>query len=547
MRPVIEELSMQDLEAFLERIGRQVSAADRVLAEKLVGSYAYLTELVAKDGARIAELRRLLGADRRSTEKTRAVVGSDGGDATGAEGGDDRRSGEKKAKKRKGHGRNGADAYPGARRIAVKHAALSAGDPCPKPRCKGTVYLQKKPSVLVRITGQAPIQATVYERERLRCNVCGTVYTAPVPEGVGEKKYDARSAAMISLMKYGSGQPFNRLAGLQSAVHTPLPASTQWEIVRDAADAARPVFEELVREAAAGEVLHHDDTNVKILELLGKRRENHPEVVEAASARDGVPLDRTGLFTTAVVSMREGREIVLFFSGRRHAGENLREVLARRASALGRPIQMGDALAKNFPGDLATIVAKCIVHCRRHFVDEAASFPAACRHVLDELAIVYQNDATARAERLSPEARLAWHQAESGPVMTRLEKWLKAQLDERLVEPNSGLGKAIRYATNHWPELTRFLHEPGAPLDNNVCERALKMAILHRKNALFYKTQNGAAVGDLHMSLIYTCRLAGENAFDYLTAIIEHPADVAERPHDWLPWSFRDTLAARAR
>jgi transposase len=59
----------------------------------------------------------------------------------------------------------------------------------------------------------------------------------------------------------------------------------------------------------------------------------------------------------------------------------------------------------------------------------------------------------------------------------------------------------------HWEKLTLFLRHPGPPLDNNICERALKKAILHRKNALFYKTVNGAHVGDVFMSLIYTCEL----------------------------------------
>ncbi len=535
---------MADLEAFLERIKAQVSAEDHVLAEKLIGSYAYLSDLVDQDKTTIGELQRLLGKPKNATEKTRDVVGSKGGNAASSAPLTDDRTGKKKGKKRKGHGRTSADAYKGAKRVTVGHKTLSAGDPCPKPRCKGIVYKQKKPSVLIRITGQAPIQATAYELERLRCNVCGEMHTAAAPEGVGDQKYDAKSAAMIALLKYGSGLPFNRLAGLQSALHTPLPASTQWEVVRDAASAIQPAFDELVLQAAQGEVLYNDDTGVKILELLGKRKEKHPEVVEAASAKDGVPLDRTGLHTTGVVSTCDGKKIALFFSGRRHAGENLREVLNQRASELGRPIQMCDALALNCPGDLEAVVANCIAHCRRNFVDEAASFPTECRHVLEELAIVYKNDASAKKQGLSPEARLAFHQTESAPVMKRLETWLHTQFDERLVEPNSGLGKAIKYATNHWDKLTRFLHEPGAPLDNNICERALKKAILHRRNSLFYKTQDGAAVGDLYMSLIYTCQLAGESPFDYVTALVEHANAVAEQPGDWMPWTFREAVGA---
>jgi hypothetical protein len=95
----------------------------------------------------------------------------------------------------------------------------------------------------------------------------------------------------------------------------------------------------------------------------------------------------------------------------------------------------------------------------------------------------------------------------------------------------------------HWERLTLFLRKAGAPLDNNVCERALKKAILHRKNALFYKTQNGARVGDLFMSLIYTCQLNDANPFDYLTVLQQHADQLAASPERWLPWNYRNALA----
>ena len=133
--------------------------------------------------------------------------------------------------------------------------------------------------------------------------------------------------------------------------------------------------------------------------------------------------------------------------------------------------------------------------------------------------MVYRNDAIARERNLSPEERLLFHQAESGPTMEELHVWLARQFDERRVEPNSALGGAISYLLKHWEKLTLFLRVAGAPLDNNICERALKKAILHRKNALFYKTRHGAHVGDVFMSLIYTCELCGANPFDYLTEL----------------------------
>jgi hypothetical protein len=117
------------------------------------------------------------------------------------------------------------------------------------------------------------------------------------------------------------------------------------------------------------------------------------------------------------------------------------------------------------------------------------------------------------------------------------------QIESRKVEPNSGLGKAISYSLDHWKELTLFLEVPGAPLDSNIVERALKKAILHRRNSLFYKTEHGAHVGDIYMSLIYTCELAGADPFDYLTQLQEHAVDVALAPADWMPWNYRDTLA----
>jgi hypothetical protein len=128
--------------------------------------------------------------------------------------------------------------------------------------------------------------------------------------------------------------------------------------------------------------------------------------------------------------------------------------------------------------------------------------------------------------------------------MDDLEDWCHAQLDEKIVEPNSTLGKAIKYMIRHWDALTLFLEQPGAPLDNNICERALKKAILHRKNSMFYKTQNGARVGDLFMSLIHTCQLNGINALDYLQTLTEHAGKLAATPKQWLPWNYRDTVAA---
>lgn len=533
-KPKIVEFSMNEWEAMLERAQAQpLNEAECERLKALGESYVYLLKLLEDKRITIDRLRKLLFGS--STEKTSNVIPPPQ-TAPPVQPGVD--PAQEEATPAPGHGRNGADDYCGAEKIQIPHGSLRSGDPCPE--CKqGTVYGLAQPGVLVRIVGQAPVQAKVYELQKLRCNLCGKVFTAAPPEGAGEEKYDATVASMIALLKYGTGLPFNRLEGLQGMLGIPLPASTQWDIVHAAAGTAEPAYRELIRQAAQGEVLHNDDTTVKILEFMGKRARQQ---ALADNATDGAGKkdtpQRSGIFTSGIVSTNDGRRIALFFSGRQHAGENLADVLAHRAATLAPPIQMCDALSRNLPAGLKTILANCLAHGRRQFVDVAERFPDECRYVLEMLAEVYKNDATAREQELSPEARLTFHQARSGPIMEGLQAWSTRQFEERLVEPNSGLGEAIAYLLKHWEKLTLFLRRPGAPLDNNICERALKKAILHRKNALFYKTCNGAHVGDVFMSLIYTCQFCGADPFNYLTELQRHAQDLAARPEDWMPWNY---------
>lgn len=548
-KPKVIELDTKKLQKALDRAESALGEEDYETFKALVDSYAYLTELVGDKSTTIRRLRKLLFGS--STEKTDTVLGDNAEASTSSSDDKESESSDQSDPKEgsrpppKGHGRNGADAYTGGEQIDIPHESLQPGDACPE--CgDGTVYEQARPGVLIRLVGQAPVQAKVYRLQKLRCNLCGKVYTAQPPADAGPKKYDATVAGMIGLLKYGSGLPFNRLEGLQGSFGIPLPASTQWEIVHAAFGSLKPAYAELIRQAAQGDLFHNDDTTVRILAMMGKRGQKAAAAAAAEdSADDSVEKTspkRRGMFTSGIVSIHEGRKIALFFSGRQHAGENLRDVLAQRVKTLGPPIQMCDALSRNLPKELATVVANCLAHGRRQFVEVADRFPDECRHVLEALKIVYRYDAVARKRKLSPEARLAFHQAQSRPIMETLHAWLQRQLDDRLVEPNSSLGGAISYMLRHWSKLTLFLRRAGAPLDNNLCERVLKRAILHRKNSLFYKTAKGALVGDAYMSLIHTCRLCGTNPFDYLTELQRHAASVAACPHEWMPWNYRTAL-----
>src|SRR4051794_24033483 len=536
------DLDSDRLEEVLRRAEQSLDEKDAELIRAVFESYAYVTELVEDKNTSLRRLRQLFFGAR--TEKTEDVVGPKSGTSKVATSPDaaaeiESVAGEATADVSepaavwKGHGRNGAEAYRGAERIDVAHPSLRAGDAC--LACgEGTVY-DKAPGVLVRITGQPPLAAKVYRLQKLRCHLCGQVFTAAAPDAAGQRKYDATAGSMIGLLKYSSGMPFNRLEGLQGELGVPLPASTQWDVVEAVVGNHAPVLDELIRQAAQGEVLHNDDTTVKILELMGGRAQQ-----EALAGAEGNADRRRGLYTSGVVALRDGHRVALFFSGRRHAGENLAEVLKHRAEQLPPPIQMCDALSRNLPGELRTILANCLAHARRRFVDVYDRFPEVCRHLLESLAVVYRNDAVARERGLTPEARLRLHQEASGPTMQGLRGWLEQQLNEKRAEPNSALGGAIGYTLRHWEELTLFLGQAGAPLDNNLCERALKKAILHRKNALFYKTRNGASVGDLFMSLIYTCQLNQANPFDYLTQLQRHADQLAVSPQLWMPWNYRD-------
>ncbi len=431
----------------------------------------------------------------------------------------------------KGHGRNGADDFTGAERKRVEDADLKPGQKCPLLCPNGRLY-PLKPGLTLCFSGNAPVTGTIFEADRLRCNACGAVFTAEIADGTvsGSRHYEASAKAAIPIYKYGFGMPFYRIGRLQEMVGIPLAPSTLWDKTEELADTIHPVYQELVRQAAQAKLFHNDDTGMTVLSLMKENEEKTDK-------------ERTGMFTTGIVAILDDETpIALFFTGRNHAGENLDDLQRYRDPEKGIPIQMCDALSRNTNEVFTRYVAHCLSHGRRRFVDIIPVFPDECKTVIDSLAEIYENDAFTKKENMSDEERLLYHQEHSGPVMQTLRESMTKQIDEKLVEPNSVLGGAISYMLDHWLALTLFLTVAGAPLDNNICERALKRAVLNRKNAMFYKNEVGAWIGDMFTSIIHTCYLIKVNAMDYLIKLQEYESYMKNDPEKWMPWNYQETI-----
>lgn len=400
---------------------------------------------------------------------------------------------------------------------------------CAACNTKGTLRDDKDSlKTIVRLIGSPLITGTRYLAPGMRCDTCKTRFQTPVPEEIkNTPKYDVSCATTLAISRYSLGLPMYRMENTQSQHGIPMKDATQWDLLRGLSDTVYPVYMALGTYASNGSLMLYDDTPGRILENKAK----------------GVPTH-----TTAFISVYEEHKIHLFFTGTNHAGNNADAILANRTSNES-VIAMMDASPSNIPKKMDAglterfILCFCLVHGRRKFFEMLGAFDKECDFVLDVIGQVFANDAHCKENKHSPEVRLMYHQTHSQPLMDALQIWLHNQLAYELSERNSGLGKAVRYMLRHWIPLTTFLQVAGAPLDSSWAERAIKVAIRHRRNSLFYKTPKGAQVGDCLMSVIYTCNRNGVNPYDYLNALQRHGPKVKANPEDWLPWNYLQTIA----
>jgi hypothetical protein len=428
-----------------------------------------------------------------------------------------------------GHGRMSHTVYEEYMEIFLSIDDFKSGDNCPLDYCGGKLYVfePKQPRVLVRIVGQPIAEVRKVIIERLRCNLCDYLIQAEIPTWVGTEKYDAAFKAWVVLQKYYVAVPFYRQENFQRLLNFPLPDATQWDLTEQVASPCYPIFNELVVESANGELTNHDDTRVVIQEII-KENEQNPD------------LKRTGMFTSGFISTNGDHKIALFFNGSNHSGENLTAMLAKRCPTKSPIIQMCDALSCNIAKNIETITCNCLSHGFRKFEELLDDIPIPCLTIMRLLSTAYNNDD--QTTEMSKLERLNYHQEHSKPSMELLQRYMQALFDEKIIEPNSDIGAAVKYMQKHWHKLTRFLTVAGAPICNNIVERALKVAIRNRKAAMFYRTRYSAHIGGMLTSIIYTCVLNNVNPYKYLIDVQQNAAAILKNPRQWLPWNYKQNL-----
>jgi transposase len=427
---------------------------------------------------------------------------------------------DEKPKKGKNQGKNGKDDYPGANNEWHGHESLKVGERCPD--CGKGNLCNYAPGIYIRVTGSPILEATIHETEKFRCSGCQKIFEAK-SEVKNQEKYDEKAKAIIALLKYRASFPFYRLEKIQKHFYIPMPTSTQWDLVHELAKFLRPIWSSMVEVVCSWNKFYIDDTTGKVLTLLKENKSGNPE--------------RRGIYTTGVMAENGTYLAYLYLTGRKHAGENISKILGKRNSPYP-PIVMSDAMGNNNVKNTEVIKTLCLVHGRRQFIDLENQFKMEVDKILKLIGEVYKVENEAIQLGLNASARLQLHREKSNPIMDDLKKYIEYLESEKMVEPNSGLGNALNYIRKHWHGLTQFLRIEGAPIDNNLLEESLRVPVLNRKNWLFYKTLEGAMVGDTILSLIKTCEANGKNPFEYLVWVQKNKHEIDKNPKDFLPWCF---------
>lgn len=479
-----------------------------------------------------------------SPEPSNGEPSAKGDEAAGASG----EEGERE-KKPKGHGRNGASAYTRARHFFHTLPEGVVGSECENCRCgKMHPYRVK---IAIHVSGQPLFDAALDHHEQARCRECGHIIRASGPkrEGLGSDyiRYDWAACAMLMMMHYFAGAPFKRLESLHASWGIPLPDANQWQVVSAADDLLLPLYRAVERHAIQrATAFRVDDTGSMVISL---KKEIEAEIAALERRGKSTKDVRTGINATGFYWETAEGPIILFYTGRHHAGEMVDKLLRHRLLSSPRLVKSTDGASKNFDHEQAdkVIESACNAHALLKFRDLKDKHPAEYAEVASLYKQVFDNDDSARALGLPPVERMLHHRQHSKPLMEKLRKLCEEKLKSKLVEPSSPLWKPLTFIVNQWERLTRFYEVPGVPLDTNLVEQALIIPVRYLAGSFNYQTADGALVGDRAMSLIATARANGVEPVAYLTECLRCHGDLAVRPEYYLPWVYRERARAPER
>lgn len=446
-----------------------------------------------------------------------------------------------------GHGRNGASAFTNAMKIFHTLVVGIIGSLCTK--CGGARMTRYRNQVHIRIVGQPFFGAECHHAEQARCKSCGRVISAlpkQVTQGFGKSAtWDPSAAAMLIVLHYFYGMPFKRIEILHKGWGTPISDATQWEISAEAITNVMPLFIRMIEWAIQNMLsFSFDDTGGMILTL----KRQIADELKAAKAM-GLPEDsvRTGINASGFHIVTPKGIIILYFTGRHHAAEIMRKLLQHRLPGSPTVNKVTDGAAKNFIDTEFKDIEEgvCNVHAFLKWYDHKTEFPSSYAIVGEAYHEIYTNEATAIANNMTPEGRLAFHQKNSRPWMEKIKALCENLVLSHLVEPRTSLYKAVHFFLNQWPRLTKFLEVAGMPLDTNLCEQSLIAVVRYLTGSRNYHTERGAEVGDAGMSLVATSRANDAEPWTWLTDCLENRADLAKNPDKYLPWNFKERLKTK--
>jgi hypothetical protein len=550
-------VTLEYLRHLLARVDRQqLEADDWPVVDALV------SKLIARTEARQARLKAK--ANQQATEQQAAQTEGDCvDDADATEESSDLPPGEGAAGEPpptdtgvkdppKGHGRNGAGAFVDATQHFHPLADGILGGIC--PACAKGPVSPYRDKVTICVVGQPTFRAEANHFAQGRCKRCGAIFTAEGTEmlmrsgiGTGYIIYAWSACAMLIVQHYFATSPFKRIEALHQGWGVPMPDSNQWRIADECDDLLMPLHKALERHGIRNATtLRFDDTGSVIIET---RRQIQKEIAVLESLGEPTTHVRTGINASCIYLETGQGKVVLFFTGRHHAGEIVDRILEHRRACARKLVAVSDAASKNFSLEHADKLeqAVCNAHCYLKFRAIRDQFPAEHAVAGEVYDRVFDNDDKAKALGLDPDDRMLHHRKHSKPQMLRLFQMCKDKIDGNLVEPNSPLWEPVSFVVNQWPRLTKFYEVPGVPLDTNVVEQTLIIPVRYLASSFSYKTQNGADVGDRHMSLVATANANGVEPVAYLTECLQNHEDLAIRPEYYLPWTWRDRIAQRDR